>query len=64
VKYERFEELPAWKAALGLGLKVFSFTEDRALNGPGDLRDQLRRAAFSVSNNIAEGFERGTTGDR
>ena len=27
---------------------------------PG-LRDQLERAAFSISNNIAEGFERGST---
>ncbi len=29
---------------------------------PG-LRDQLERAALSVSNNIAEGFERGTTNE-
>jgi four helix bundle protein len=29
--------------------------------GRYSLRDQLERAAVSVSNNIAEGFERGTT---
>jgi four helix bundle protein len=27
------------------------------------LQDQLERAALSVSNNIAEGFERGTTNE-
>src|SRR5262245_45186397 len=31
------------------------------IKGQGSLRDQLERAAVSVSNNIAEGFERGTT---
>lgn len=29
--------------------------------GHGSLRDQLERSAVSISNNIAEGFERGTT---
>src|SRR5437764_1100888 len=31
------------------------------LMGRGDLRDQLQGASLSISNNIAEGFERGTT---
>jgi four helix bundle protein len=61
MKFERFEDLPVWKAGVELALRVFAFTENRAWRGPGDLRDQLRRAALSVSNNVAEGFERGTT---
>lgn len=61
MKYERFEDLPVWKAALDLAERVYALTRDRAFAQPGDVRDQLRRAALSISNNIAEGFERGTT---
>jgi len=35
-------------------------TAQRAFRRQRSLRDQLERAALSVSNNIAEGFERGT----
>ena len=61
--YQRFEDLPAWKSAMDLGLRIFALTDDRVFDRQGDLRSQLRRAALSVSNNIAEGFERGTTNE-
>src|SRR5438477_10659205 len=61
--YERFEDLPVWKAAIDLGLRVFALTDDRAFASSGGVKDQVRRAAVSVSNNIAEGFERGTTNE-
>jgi len=61
MKYDRFEDLPVWKAAIDLADRVYGFTRDAVFVQPGDLRDQLRRAALSISNNIAEGFERGTT---
>lgn len=63
MKYDRFEQLPAWKAAMELAEKVYSLTGLRAFDGVRELRDQMRRAALSVSNNIAEGFERGTTAE-
>jgi len=61
--YERFEDLPVWKAATELAHRVFDLVEDRAFARLGDLRNQLQRAALSISNNIAEGFERGTTAE-
>ena len=63
MKYERFEDLPVWAAAMDLAEKVYGLTRERFFGQPGDLRDQLRRAALSVSNNIAEGFERGSTAE-
>ena len=61
MKYTRFEDLPVWQAGMTLAEKTFSLTEHKAFNYKGDLRSQLQRAALSVCNNIAEGFERGTT---
>jgi four helix bundle protein len=63
MQYKRFEDLPVWKSALELAQRVYALTRDRFFSQPGDLRDQIRRAALSVSNNIAEGFERGSTAE-
>jgi four helix bundle protein len=63
MKYGRFEDLPVWKSALDLFERVYRLTRSGVLSQSGDLRDRLRRAALSVSNNIAEGFERGTTSE-
>ena len=59
--YQRFEDVPVWQTALHLGQQIYSFTQSPPFRGQYSLRDQLERAAVSVSNNIAEGFERGTT---
>ncbi len=59
--YQRFEDLPVWQKAADL----YELTEELLGNDSFPVtrgfRDQLDRAALSVSNNIAEGFERGTT---
>jgi len=61
MKYTRFEELPVWQAAIKLGVQIYAFTSGEKFKGQYGLRDQIERAAVSVSNNIAEGYERGTT---
>jgi len=60
MKYERFEQLPVWQAAIELAAGVYALTEKPPFRRRHSLRDQIERAAVSVSNNIAEGFERGT----
>ncbi len=61
--YQRFEDLPVWNEAIDLALEVFQLAATGRLNDLGDLRDQIERSAISVSNNIAEGFERGTNNE-
>jgi len=58
--YKRFEDLPVWQAAMELADALYDVTEGEAFRRRHSLRDQMERAALSVSSNIAEGFERGT----
>lgn len=57
-KIVRFEDLIAWQRARGLVAEVYRATGSGSFAKDFALIDQLRRAAFSVSSNIAEGFDR------
>jgi len=61
--YERFEDLPVWRFAVEIALDVDALLPDRVIRSKGDLADQLQRSSLSISNNIAEGFERGSTSE-
>ena len=61
--YKRFEDLPVWREAARLYELVCDLLETRDAPLTYGFRNQLDRAALSVSNNIAEGFERFTTGE-
>lgn len=60
-KYEKFEDLPVWQEAARLYNRVLDLLEEPHVPLTPGFRNQLERAALSVSNNIAEGFERATT---
>jgi four helix bundle protein len=56
--YQRFEDLPVWQEAARLYNSALDLLQSKKLLlGPG-WKFQFERAALSVSNNIAEGFER------
>jgi four helix bundle protein len=61
--YSRFEDLPVWNSAIDLAVQIYNVTETAPFRRRRSLRDQIERAAISVSNNIAEGFERGTNNE-
>jgi len=54
---EPFENSETWKAARKLTNAVYLFCRREPLAKDFGLRDQLQRAAVSVMNNVAEGWE-------
>ena len=62
-KYQHFEELPVWQEAARLYNVVLDLLEEPGMPLTPGFRSQLDRASLSVSNNVAEGFERSTTNE-
>jgi four helix bundle protein len=54
----RFEDLDIWKEARRLSIVIYSYTLDEMFTKDYRFRNQIRAAAGSVMDNIAEGFER------
>src|SRR6266542_1515787 len=63
MQYKRFEDLPVWRDSAELARSMYEFTALEPFRRHPGLRHQLERAGLSVSNNIAEGFERGTNNE-
>ena len=57
---KRFENLKCWQCAVDLAVNIYEHSSAGELGKDFGLRDQLRRAAVSISSNIAEGKERET----
>jgi four helix bundle protein len=52
-----FEELQAWQAARELTSQIYSAVREEGFSRDFALGDQIRRAAISTMNNVAEGFD-------
>ena len=55
-----FENLEVWQDAIELAARVYELLRDCR---DFSFRDQIQRASASVSNNIAEGYERDTNAE-
>ena len=60
MKIHRFEDIIAWQKAQDLSVEIY--TELKTLKD-WDFKNQITRASVSISNNIAEGFERNSDKD-
>ena len=57
IRFLRFEDMKIWKESKILAFEIYIVLKDCRDYA---FRDQIQRAAVSVMNNIAEGYERGT----
>jgi len=56
-KVDRFEDLEIWKISNAIAVEVYLLCDNEPLKSDWGMKDQIRRAACSMSDNVAEGFE-------
>ncbi len=57
---QKFEDLLVWQKSQDLAVVIYKTFQD---NKDFSFRDQIKRATVSISNNIAEGFDRNSNAD-
>ena len=57
-KLEKFEDLKCWQSARVLVNMIYKHCKKGELRDDWDTKSQIKRAALSIMNNIAEGFGR------
>jgi len=62
--YKNFIDMPVWEKSMEIAEKLFFLTENLPSKEDYGLTSQIRRAALSISANIAEGFGRFHTNDK
>jgi four helix bundle protein len=59
MKIEKFEDLEIWQEAREISKMVFKLTNEKSFDNDYRFKYQMRDAAGSTMDNIAEGFGRG-----
>ena len=62
--YRHFSEMPVWQKGHETALQVYKLTSAFPEAEKYALTSQMRRAAVSITSNIAEAFGRRTSGDK
>jgi len=62
--YLSFREMPVWQTAMEVAERVFALTDGLPRKEDYGFTSQIRRAALSISANIAEAFGRSHTLDK
>lgn len=60
---QSFKDLQVWRRSIELVKEVYLRTNELPASENYGLISQMRRAAISISSNIAEGYKRGNIGD-
>ena len=60
---QSFRDLAVWQRAVAMSLEIYKLASVFPDSGRFGLTNQLRRAAVSVTSNIAEGYGRSTRGE-
>jgi four helix bundle protein len=63
VRIERFEDIDGWKKGRELTQTVYQFVRKVEFSKDYGLKDQITRASVSIMNNVAEGFDGGSTAE-
>lgn len=54
---EKFEDLELWQIGKQIAIEAYRVSDVEPIKSDWGLKDQFRRAAMSLSDNVAEGFE-------
>jgi four helix bundle protein len=61
--FKTFEDIEGWQLARQLTFEIYGISKRSPFAGDFGLQKQIRDASVSIMANIAEGFERGGSGE-